>query len=201
MTWADLYLICFVVGFALSVISFLGGFLHLPGLHGHGHHVHVGHGHGHVHGQAHGHSSTNISPFNFFTFAAFLTWFGGAGYLLTKFSSLWLSLGFLVAVGGGLVGSSIVFLFLAKVLIANDQPMNADDYDMIGVLGHLTSSIREGGTGEMSFSQEGARRSAPARSEDGGAIAKGTEVLVTRYDKGIAYVRPWQELTNSKETL
>ena len=35
------------------------------------------------------------------------------------------------------------------------------------------------------------RRVAGARSEDGGAIAKGTEVMVTRYDKGIAYVRPW----------
>ena len=93
MTWADFYLICFVVGFALSVISFLGGFLHLPGLHhAHGHHVHVGHGH------AHGHTGTTVSPFNFFTFAAFLTWFGGAGYLLTKFSSLWLSFGFLIAV-------------------------------------------------------------------------------------------------------
>jgi membrane protein implicated in regulation of membrane protease activity len=196
MTWADFYLICFIVGFALSVISFLGGFLHVPGLHhGHGHHVHVGHGH------AHGHTATSVSPFNFFTFAAFLTWFGGAGYLLTRFSSLWLSFGFVIAVAGGLVGSSIVFLFLAKVLIANDEPMNAADYDMIGVLGHLTSAIRGGGTGEMSFSQEGSRRSAPARSEDGEAIAKGTEVLVTRYDKGIAYVRPWQDLTNSKETL
>jgi membrane protein implicated in regulation of membrane protease activity len=196
MTWADFYLICFVVGFALSVISFLGGFLHVPGLHhAHGHHVHVGHGH------AHGHTGTSVSPFNFFTFAAFLTWFGGAGYLLTKFSSLWLSFGFVIAVAGGLVGSSIVFLFLAKVLIANDEPMNAADYDMIGVLGHLTSAIRAGGTGEMSFSQAGSRRSAPARSENGEAIAKGTEVLVTQYDKGIAYVRPWQDLTNSKETL
>ena len=43
----------------------------------------------------------------------------------------------------------------------------------------------------MIYSQEGTRRAAAARSEDGIAIPKGTEVMVTRYEKGIAYVRPW----------
>jgi hypothetical protein len=33
-----------------------------------------------------------------------------------------------------------------------------------------------------------------ARSDDGSAVAKGTEVVVTRYDKGIAYVRLWSEM-------
>jgi hypothetical protein len=41
------------------------------------------------------------------------------------------------------------------------------------------------------YSQEGTRRVAGARSEDGAAIPRGTEVIVTRYEKGIAYVRPW----------
>ena len=41
------------------------------------------------------------------------------------------------------------------------------------------------------------RRVCGARSEDGSAIAKGTEVVVTRYEKGIAYVRPWEEFTES----
>ena len=34
----------------------------------------------------------------------------------------------------------------------------------------------------------------PARSDEGFAIPKGTEVVVTRYEQGIAYVRPWEEL-------
>jgi membrane protein implicated in regulation of membrane protease activity len=194
MTWADLYLICFIVGFALSLLSVMGGFIHMPHMH-HGH-LHIGHGHGHAHA-----GSGQISPFNFSTLTAFLAWFGGIGYLLTRFSGLWLGLAFLFAVAGGLVGGSIVFLFLVKVLLAHDKSLDAADYDMIGVLGHLTSAIREKGTGEMSFSQEGIRRSAPARAEDGTAIAKGTDVIVTRYDKGIAYVRRWEDLTDSKETL
>jgi hypothetical protein len=199
MTLADLYLICFIVGFALSLISALGGLFHMPGLdHAHGHHgdIHIGHGHGNGHG-----GGAQVSPFNFSTITAFLAWFGGVGYLLTRFSSVWLWLAFLIAVVGGILGSSMVFLFLAKVLLAHDKPLNAADYDMIGILGHLTSTIRESGTGEMSFSQGGARRSTAARSEDGNAIAKGTEVIVTRYDRGIAYVRPWDDLNDSKETL
>src|SRR6185295_9663356 len=207
MTWADLYLICFIVGFALSLISALGGFIHLPhGHHGHLHfgdaHVgHAGHGHGHG-GHGHAHSTTaGVSPFNFSTITAFLAWFGGIGYLLTRFSSIWLWLGFLIALGGGVIGASIVFLFLVKVLLVHDKPMNSADYDMIGVLGRLSSPIREGGTGEIAFSQAGSRRSAAARSDDGTAIAKGADVVVTRYDKGIAYVHRWEDLNDSKELL
>jgi membrane protein implicated in regulation of membrane protease activity len=92
-----------------------------------------------------------------------------------------------------------VFFFLARVLIRKDEELNPADYDMIGVLGTVTSNIRPSGTGEMIFSQAGTRRAAPARSEDGFAIGKGTEVVVTRYERGIAYVRPWEELANSTE--
>jgi membrane protein implicated in regulation of membrane protease activity len=192
MSWADVYLICFIVGFALSLLSALGGFVHLP--HGHHGHVHIGHGHGHG-------SGTSVSPLNFTTITAFLAWFGGVGYLLTRFSNIWLLAAFLLAVAGGLIGASLVFLFLVKVLLRHDMPLNAADYDMVGMLGHLTSAIREGGIGEMTFSQAGARRSAAARSDDGAAIEKGTDVIVTRYDRGIAYVRRWDDLDDSKETL
>ena len=54
------------------------------------------------------------------------------------------------------------------------------------------------GTGEIIYSQEGTRRTCGARSEDGKPIAKGTEVLVTRYQKGIAYVRLWDEFSKSE---
>jgi len=192
MTWADLYLICFIVGFVLSVISAFGGFFHMP--HGHHGHVHFGNGHGHA-------SGADVSPFNFSTMTAFLAWFGGVGYLLTRFSGIWLWLAFLIAVAGGVAGAAIVFLFLVKVLLVHDKPLNAADYDMIGVLGSLTPAIREGGTGEISFSQAGVRRSAAARSEDGTPIPKGTDVVVTRYDKGIAYVQRWEDGNESKEKL
>ena len=203
MTWTDIYLICFIVGFSLSVISALSGIfhLHLPGMHhGHGGHAHVGHG-AHAHGGVHGHADlSHISIFNFGTIAAFLTWFGGVGYLLSTYSGLlfWVALG--LSTLGGIVGAAIVFLFLTRFLMANERPLNALDYEMVGVYGQLTSAIREGGTGEISFSQEGVRRGVPARSEDGTAIGKNTDVVVTRFESGVAYVRRWDDLTDTKET-
>jgi membrane protein implicated in regulation of membrane protease activity len=192
MTWADFYLICFFLGFALSLLSLLGSLhLHLPHLD-----LHIGGDHAHAPHSGGGHTG-EIAPINFGTVAAFLAWFGGTGYLLARFSSFWFLLALAIAFAGGLGGAAIVFFFLAKVLIRKDEELNPADYDMIGVLGTVTSNIRPAGTGEMIFSQAGVRRAAPARSDDGLAIDKGTEVVVTRYERGIAYVRPWEELTNS----
>jgi membrane protein implicated in regulation of membrane protease activity len=135
---------------------------------------------------------------NFGTIAAFLAWFGGTGFLLEwhYHVSVFIALGVAVLSGAG--ASALVFWFLARVLMANDTALDAADYDMVGVLGKLSIPIREGGTGELIYSQQGTRRVAGARSEGGIAIAKGTEVVVTRYEKGIAYVRPWEEMAGDE---
>jgi hypothetical protein len=215
MTWADFYLICFAVGFCLSFFSFvLGGArtgrLHLPHLHGHvgGAHipsatVPVAHapvsGHAPAGGSARASQTvqqgSGVSPFNFVTLTAFLAWFGGTGYLLTRYSGMWVGFGLLASVTAGLLGGGIVFVFLSRVLISDDENMDSADYEMVGVLGRICSAIRAGGTGEMIYTQMGTRRVCGARNEDGSAIAKGTEVVVTRYEKGIAYVRLWSEMS------
>lgn len=194
MTWSDFYLVCFLVGFGLSAIAFLAGsvHLHLPHLHLH-HGIHVPHAHG---AGAHG---AGMSWFNFGTIAAFLAWFGGTGYLLQHYYGIWYVVTLGVAIMSGIGGASIVFWFLAKVLMAREQELDSADYDMGGVLGKLSIGIRAGGTGELIYSQAGTRRCAGARSEDGAPIPKGTEVMVTRYDKGIAYVRPWTDPTEDLE--
>jgi membrane protein implicated in regulation of membrane protease activity len=193
MTWATFYLICFVVGLAFcfaSLLSGLGklhvGHFHLP----HGQHEHAGGaGAGRVSG-----SPAHISFFNFFSLMAFLAWFGGTGYLLEEYSNLWCLFALLLATLAGLSGALIIFWFLAKVLIAHDSALDPADYDLVGVLGRVSSGIRESGTGEIIFSQEGTRRVSGARSEDGTAIGKGIEVVVTKYEHGIAYVRRWDDL-------
>jgi membrane protein implicated in regulation of membrane protease activity len=205
MTWSDFYLICFAVGFFFSVLSFaLAGLqwhlpfnLHLPhgwGLEsGTGHGLAGGHGAG---GHASGSGSTPaVSPLNPVTTAAFLAWFGGTGYLITRFSSILSVLGLLLAMAAGLVGAAIVFLFLTRVLISREENMDAADYEMVGVLGKISMAIRAGGTGEIIYSQAGTRRTCGARSENGNAMEKGAEIVVTRYDKGIAYVRLWEEMS------
>jgi membrane protein implicated in regulation of membrane protease activity len=210
MTWADFYLVCIAVGFLLSAISFIAG-----GLHWHVHiphfpffngNIHVGHGpmphgpvvNGHVgNGGAKG-GGVEVSPFNFITLTAFMAWFGGTGFLISRYSSVWFALGLLLSTIAGLIGAAIVFLFLTKVLISPEENMDAADYEMVGVLGRTSLPIREGGTGEIIYSQAGTRRTCGARSEDGNAIEKGTEIVVTRYHKGIAYVRRWEEMSGEQ---
>ena len=204
---SSFFLVVLIVSLGLTLITFaLGaGGLHIPGLHPGAAHVHIGAhapqvGHnlhiGHAESAHPGHGNAgaeSISPFNMATILAFLTWFGGVGYLLTRFSGVWLWLVFFLAIVGGIIGGAVIF-WISLGLISKERPLDPADYEMVGVLGSLTSGIRPGGVGELCFSQEGVRRSTPARSDDGGAIAKGAEVLVTRYEKGIAYVKQWEEV-------
>src|SRR6266702_3623788 len=79
MTWSDFYLLCFLVGFSLSVLSFLAGavHIHLPfkthlPFHG-AHQAAASTSHGWFRG------GTHISWFNASSAMAFLAWFGGTG--------------------------------------------------------------------------------------------------------------------------
>jgi len=110
MTWSDFYLLCFLVGFGLSVLTLLAGsvHMHLPHLHFHNG-IHLGHAHGHAgaHGQY-------VSWFNFGTLAAFLAWFGGTGYLLEHYYGVWFAASLAIATLSGLGGAAVVFWFLAR---------------------------------------------------------------------------------------
>jgi|SRR5579871_5487955 len=183
MTWENVYFACFLIGLLMSLLSLLGGsHLHFH----HGVQIHIGHGVG---------KGSQNSPINFSTVAAFLAWFGAAGYLITRFTTLWTLLALALSFITGLGGAAVVFLFLVKFMLTHDYELDPADYEMTGVLGHVSSPVREGGTGEMIYSQAGARRAASIRSDTGAAIPKGTEVVVIRYENGIAYVRPWDELS------
>ena len=200
------------------------GRMHWPHVHGHAMpHVDVGHampGHGPAQvssghassghasaGQASAEGSgpgatrasvlrgSSVSPFNAPTIAAFLAWFGGTGYLLTRYSAMRIGVELTMSIAVGLVGGAIVFVFLSRVLLSDEATMDPADYEMVGVLGKLCIPIRQGGTGEMIYSQAGTRRVCGARSENGSSMEKGAEVVVTRYEKGLAYVRLWSEMS------
>jgi membrane protein implicated in regulation of membrane protease activity len=184
------YLVCFVTGLVLSLATAIGGL-------GHVHLGHLGHlGRLHFGHSASGHSGSHgLSAFNGFTITAFLCWFGGAGYLLRHYSSLMASFVFLLASLSGIFGAALVWALLFKVLLPRERVLNSEDTEMTGVLAQVSDSIRSGGgIGEILFVQTGARRSSAARSDDGRGIERGTEVVVIRYERGVAYVRPWSEL-------
>src|SRR5271170_3951338 len=169
MSWEMFYLICFGVGLALTVVSLAGGFH--PHLHFGLHRgVHIGH--------AHATGSHGVSPVNGFTLTAFLCWFGGAGYLLERY--------------GGFVTPAIL------VLAPHDKALTAEETEMTGVIGRVSGTIRGDGTGEILYSQNGARRCSPARSDNGHPIARDMEVVVMRYERGVAYVRRWDEVSGGE---
>jgi membrane protein implicated in regulation of membrane protease activity len=190
MTWSDIYLLCFAVGSLWSVATLLLGGAHLGHGHLHGHigHAHAGHGHGLLNGI--------LNPS---CLAVFLAWFGGVGYLLTRHSGFgfWIDLGIAVAIG--LAGAWILALFL-RFLASREQPLDPADYEMVGVLGRVSSPMRPGGVGEVIYQRDGARKPLCARSEEDIHIGRDEEVIVTRYEKGIAYVRTWEAMTQSKES-
>jgi membrane protein implicated in regulation of membrane protease activity len=211
MNWESFYLICFLVGLGLSALSLFGllghfgGHVHLP----HVGHVHAPHA---IHGAVGSSHSTAAGPrggganvpssvpwWNAFSLMIFLCWFGASGYLLTRYGGFVALVVLVLAVVCGFAGGAIVFLFLTRVLLPHERELTADETDVVGAVGRISSAIRAGGIGEIVYEQLGARRSAPARSDDGESIQKQEEVYVVRYEKGIAYVRRWDDLHASDQ--
>ena len=207
-----LFVFCFVFGLATSAISFAVGSLggdaghdggdHVLGGHDYGGHDYGGHdarvGHAAPNAHApdgdggHGHDATpSVSPLNFQTATAFLTFFGGVGYVLSETVGIGPALALIGATLGGLAGGAIIFLFLARVLVAGQRFVSPDSSRLDGTVATVSLAIRPAGTGEIMFSRDGARRSEGARSATGEAIPVGTEVVVVRYEGGIAFVEPW----------
>src|SRR5690348_384855 len=114
------FLGCFVFGFVAVLASFLLGGLHtmhfggvhlnLPGEH---FDVHIGHAVAHGAHVAHHHGSggadESMFPINPTTVLTFLTWFGGAGFILRNYYGFvaFLSLG--LAALAGVAGAAVVF--------------------------------------------------------------------------------------------
>ena len=202
MSWSDFYLFCFIVGFLLSLFSFLAGavHIHLPfklhfpfhgAQHGAGGHAHGGAARGAGKGSA-GH----VSWFNASTAMAFLAWFGGIGYILAAHSNLIGLLALVIAIAAGLLAAWLVFKFMVRLMNDESSHLKDEDYRHEGLVCTVTLPIRANGTGEIVYLQGGSRRSAGARSQDGKALEKGAEVVIEKYENGIAYVRRWEEFTS-----
>lgn len=193
MNWETFFLVCFGVGLVSTLVSFFAGALHLH-LPTKFHMGHIGHG-AHVPG-GHGVNVAHISAFNLPTIMAFLAWFGGVGYMMTHNFGVGLALSLIASLTGGFIGGTIVYQFLLR-FAAMDGAIDPADDDMIGVVGTVDSAIRNGGTGEVVYLRRGTRHTCNARTEDGSVIEKGAEVVVTRFENGVAWVRRWEEFAES----
>jgi len=187
-----LFVVCFIAGLGLSVVSFVSGLEHVNVF------DHVFHSHHSLHlarGGHHAGTHRNSSMINAAAVTAFLTWFGGGGLLLQRLTPFSLPL---ITGGAAVIGLAGGTLINRVINALASRESVAQSLSMIGVIGKTVIPIREGdGTGEIVFTHAGTKRVSGARSDSGRAIAKGTEVIVTRYEKGIAYVATWEELGTS----
>lgn len=158
---------------------------------GGGGHGHVGHG-GHADAGDSGHGQGGLPLLNLSSVMAFLTWFGAAGFIVLRFTSLPL----LGAVAGGAVagaaGAVLIASFLRQVM-KGERVMNRRDYQMEGTLARVSVTIPENGVGEIVYTKGGTRRGEAARGLSGGAIPRDTEVVVIEYAHGIAQVQSYDE--------
>ncbi len=175
------------------------------GIQGDGVHAQIGHGghQGAIHAAGHEGfhggdeaadergTESHVSPINLSTAMAFLTWFGGAGYILRVYEGVPGIVSVIIAALVGLVGGALIFFFLVRVLLPGQRFLNPADYQIVGTLARVTMQIGPDQTGEIVYTQGGTRHSDGARSADGKPIEHGAEVVIVRYEHGIAYVEPW----------
>jgi membrane protein implicated in regulation of membrane protease activity len=136
------------------------------------------------------------SLFNLTSILAFVTWFGGVGYLVRNGLDWHWSIALVFALAGGLLAAYIVRWFLVTVLRAGGETLDPREFERVGVLARVTSSIRAGGVGEIVWEQHGSRMVTSARAATTDPIARGTEVLILRVERGIAVVEPFDGLLN-----
>jgi len=168
-----IYAICLVLGLMFTVVSAFFG--HLFGGHGD-----IGTG-GHADA---GFSSDGVPGITFFSptiLASFMTAFGAFGLILSEIpatSSVWLNapISFLTA----LVASLGVLGLMNRIFRKMQGSSEARVGQLVGTTAVLASPIPEKGVGEISYVFGGSRYSAPARAENGLAIAAGQTVKITR---------------------
>jgi hypothetical protein len=211
------FLLCFFIGVLYVLATAAMGLghdaLHLPSVGGDHGHAHDFGGHESAHGPADatghdpaGHLATvahadggssdaayTPSPISLFNVMAFLTCFGASGYILRTAIDLWWPLSVLLALVTGLLGAGAIWLFLARVLLPGAKATGAEQ--LVGKVATVAVELPAGGIGEIIYTLGGARHSDGARSVDGTVIPRGSEVVITRVQKGIAYVDTFDHYT------
>ncbi len=203
------YLACLIGGLVATVL-----FAALGALGGAGHgagHLHAGPGHlahgGHAHGTHQGPSGPDsaalsgwfsatlgfaaswLSPL---TLAAAALWFGGAGLVAEGVLAGPMALALIVAVAAAVLGAALVRSLMGALVRASTPPLRQG---AAGAVGTINAPIRLDAAGEVLYTLEGLRRSAPARTLDGRPLPRGTQVVIVRREQGMAWVTPLDPLT------
>lgn len=180
----SIFLGCFFFGLIFTLVTVAMGAAH-GALDGLGLHSDVGPLK--LVGGSHGHAYEWLGQLNLSAMMAFLMWFGGAGWLGLVYGPF----GLVGALGAGVVAGGVAYKlvawFIAK-LRASETVMKPEDYVLEGTLARVTIPASAGGVGEIVFTLAGVNRVEGARAASGQALAKGEEVVITGYERGVAIV-------------
>lgn len=172
-----IYLICLGAGLVFTLVSALAG--HIFG--GDGHDGHVDGSGGHAEAGADSSDMPGVSAFSPTMIAAFVSAFGGFGIIFDKIPathSPWFSAP-LAVICGFLTASALVWL-LRQLFSKTQSSSESRVATLVGLNATIVTPIPENGVGEIAYVQSGSRYSAPARTENGAAVAMGKAVKITR---------------------
>ncbi len=131
-----------------------------------------------------------LSPWSPTVISAFVSTFGGVGYLSLIEWQAGVPLSVLAGIIGGFAFSFFVFWGMNKIFDAVQSSSEVRVSELKGRKAEIITPIPKGGVGEISYVAEGTRLSAPARSVSGKAVARGATVKIVRITRTIYYVKP-----------
>jgi membrane-bound ClpP family serine protease len=169
-----IYTACLALGLVFTIITaftshFFGG--HDADI-GTGGHAEAGFDHSGVPG---------ISFFSPTVLACFVTAFGACGVVLSRIEStrsVWISAPISAIAGAAMAFVAfLVFNWMFKQTQSSSESRVAS---LAGLTASIVTPIPKDGVGEIAYVQSGTRYTAPARTEDGGPVAAGKPVRITR---------------------
>lgn len=185
MTAFTIYLFCLVVGLAFTLLSVLAG--HFVG----GHADHVGGSGGHAEAGADSSDMPGISIFSPTIIASFITAFGGFGIIFTEIPETSKpAISAPLAIVAALVIAGIMYKAFSVLFRHTQGSSESHVAALVGVEANVITPIPANGVGEIAYVVGGSRYTAPARVDDGQAVAGGKSVKIIRVIGSQFYVEP-----------
>ena len=132
------------------------------------------------------HGASSVSPFKPTVIAAFLGVFGGAGMIFLPRTGVYLAVTFAGLIG--LAAGYAVFSFYA--FLFSRQSTNAvARHSFIGAEASVSEFIPQGKYGKITYHANDNTYTAPAKSDDGNEIARGSRVEIVAIVKSTYYVK------------
>jgi len=129
---------------------------------------------------------------NMASVGAFSVGFGLTGYLVARYSVWPLAVQIIAAIVAGAVALTVQSLLIARWAIPAARADHIDErYLLQGTLGQVLDAIPVGGVGRVRYALDGRVVDLPAHEIGDGAIAAGSDVVIDRVERGVAYVELW----------